>query len=91
MTLYKVYVIINIDKKKKGGNKVYFNLLELKAQRVRKGKTQEDVANVIGVKANTYARKESGYIKMPVEEFGKIGKFLEVEDYNIFFTQSVDK
>lgn len=70
---------------------MYFNLLELKAQRVRKGKTQEDVANVIDVKANTYARKEAGDIKIPVEEFGKIGKFLEVEDYNIFFTQSVDK
>ena len=70
---------------------MYFNLLELKAQRVRKGKTQKDVANAIGVKANTYARKEAGDIKIPVEEFGKIGKFLEVEDYNIFFTQSVDK
>ena len=70
---------------------MYFNLLELKAQRVRKGKTQEDVANVIDVKANTYARKEAGDIKIPVEEFGKICNFLEVEDYNIFFTQSVDK
>ncbi len=69
---------------------MHFNLLELKAQRVRKGKTQKDIADMLGIRSNTYAKKEAGNIKITVEEFDKICKFLEVEDYNIFFTQCVD-
>lgn len=68
-----------------------FDLMELKAQRVRKGRTQKEVADVLNIKPNTYTRKEAGEIKITVEEFQKICNFLEVTDYNIFFTQSADE
>lgn len=68
-----------------------FNLLELKAQRVRQGKTQEDLAKVLGIKTNTYSKKEAGTIKITVEEFQKICNYLKIKNVNIFFTQSVDK
>lgn len=62
-----------------------FNLLELKAQRVRRGLSQKDVANYLGMATSTYAKKESGTIKMGVDEFTELINFLKIEDVSIFF------
>lgn len=68
-----------------------FDLMELKAQRIRSDKTQAEVANYLGIRPVTYTKKENGNIKITMEEFEKICNFLKVKDITIFFKNSVDK
>ena len=68
-----------------------FDLMELKAQRIRADKTQAEVANYLGIRPVTYTKKENGHIRITMKEFEKICSFLNVKDITIFFKKSVDE
>lgn len=65
--------------------------MELKVQRIRKKLTQSDVGCVLGISASTYAKKESGEIKITMDEFNKLCNFYGIKDTSIFFKLNVDK
>lgn len=65
--------------------------MELKLQRIRRNYTQRDMANLLGISASTYSKKEMGEIKISVEEFANIVNIFELEDASIFFKNNVDK
>lgn len=66
-----------------------FNNLELKAQRVRAGKSQADMARDLGMSTSSYASKERGDTKITVDEFSDILKVLNLHEVGIFFVSDV--
>lgn len=68
-----------------------FDLMELKLQRIKRSYTQKDMANLLGISASTYNKKETGDIKISVEEFAKIANIFGMHDMSIFFKPNVDK
>lgn len=70
-----------------------FDLRRLKAERVAKGLSQEDIANALGITRSWYARKENGQVKLGIEEFTKIIETLgyDSSDVHIFFRLNVAK
>lgn len=60
------------------------NVNVLKSLRVRQGLKQQDVANYLGIKKNTYASKENGQRKFNVEEAIKLSKLLKCNIEDIF-------
>lgn len=73
--------------------KVEFDVKRLKAERIAKGLTQEDVANALGVTRSWYAMKENGRRNITLEEFSKILDALGYDESNvhIFFKLNVAK
>ena len=73
--------------------KVEFDVKRLKAERIAKGLTQEDVANALGVTRSWYAMKENGRRNITLEEFSKILDALGYYESNvhIFFKLNVAK
>lgn len=73
--------------------KVEFDLKRLKAERVAKGLSQEDIANALGITRTWYSRKENGHVSLSIEEFAKIIEVLgyDESDVHIFFKLNVDK
>ena len=53
---------------------------ELRAARVRAGKTQKDAAYVCGCSVNTYGNKESGRTAFTVDEVVLLCDFLGIND-----------
>lgn len=51
---------------------VKFNLKRLKAERIAQGMTQADIAKKLGMTRISYAKRESGYINISVDEFAEI-------------------
>jgi len=95
LTFGNEWSIISVGKelKEKGVIKVEFDVMRLKAERIAKGLTQEDVANALGVTRSWYAMKENGRRNITMEEFSKI---LDVLGYDssyvhIFFKLNVAK
>jgi len=79
--------------KEKGVIKLEFDVKRLKAERIAKGLTQEDVANALGVTRSWYAMKENGRRNITLEEFSKILDALgyDESDVHIFFKLNVAK
>lgn len=73
--------------------KLEFDVKRLKAERIAKGLTQEDVANALGVTRSWYALKENGKRNITLEEFSKILDVLGYDgsDVHIFFKLNVAK
>ena len=70
-----------------------FDYNRLKAERVAKGRTVQDMADVVGWSKGYYSKKENGKVAITVDDFAIIANELEVphEKINIFFTPSVAK
>ena len=68
------------------------NIKRLKAERVAKGLSQEEMATEMGWNSRTpYAKRELGIIDIGVDEFLKMVKILGYNENNlsIFFTEDV--
>jgi len=70
-----------------------FNYNRLKAERIAKGYTVEEMANILGVAKGTYSKKENGKLPVTVDDFAIISEKLEIpiDKLNIFFTLDVSK
>ena len=68
-----------------------FNHNRLKAERIARGLTQQEMGEVLGVSKGTYSKKENGKLPIDVDEFSLItNKFgIEHKDILIFFTLNV--
>lgn len=68
------------------------NLKRLKAERIAKGFTQDDMARMLGWKNRaTYAKREVGIVDLGADELAKIAEILgySADQLGIFFTISV--
>jgi transcriptional regulator with XRE-family HTH domain len=68
------------------------DLKRLKAERIAKGYTQEEMANYMGYKDRaSYAKRENGFVNLGADELAKITEILEIpiENMYIFFTLTV--
>lgn len=68
------------------------DLLRLKAERIAKGYTQEDMAHKMGWKTRTpYAKRENGIVSIDADELIKIAFILGFtkDNIGIFFKQNV--
>lgn len=66
--------------------------LTLQQARKCKLKTQQDLADLLGISKSTYSRKENNHIPFMQEELNKIKGFLELTDkefIEIFFNLEV--
>ena len=52
--------------------------MKVKEYRVMKGYTQTEIANLLGIKQNTYSDKERGKTKFTIDEIKLIKELLEV-------------
>lgn len=70
-----------------------FDYRRLKAERIAKGFTVQQMADELGVSKSTYSKKENGKLPVTVEDFGAISNKLEIpiEKISIFFTLNVSK
>lgn len=70
-----------------------FNHNRLKAERIARGLTVEEMGGVLGVHKGTYSKKENGKLPIDVDEFSLItNKFgIERDDIVIFFTLNVSE
>lgn len=70
------------------------DLKRLKAERIAKGYTQDDMARLLGWKTRaTYAKRETGIVDLGADELAQIAEILGYtkNDLGIFFTISVPK
>lgn len=68
------------------------DLMRLKAERIAKGFTQDDIAEKMGWKTRTpYAKRENGFISIGADELGKIASILGYSEnqLGIFFKKDV--
>lgn len=56
----------------------------MKEYRVIKGLTQSEIAEMLGIKQNTYSYKERGIYDFSVKEIKKLKEILEVEYEQLF-------
>jgi transcriptional regulator with XRE-family HTH domain len=70
-----------------------FDYNRLKAERIARGYTIQDMADRLGISKGTYSKKERGKLPLTIEDFAKITNILNVpkENMTIFFTFDVDK
>lgn len=68
-----------------------FNYNRLKAERIARGLTVQEMADELGVTKGTYSKKENGKLPVTVEDFAVISSKLGInkESINIFFTHDV--
>lgn len=68
-----------------------FNYNRLKAERIAKGFTVEEMGEVLGVTKGTYSKKENGRLPVTVEDFTLISNKLGIppEQISIFFSLNV--
>lgn len=69
------------------------DLNRIKAERIAKGLTQEQMAEAMGLSSSAYAKRESGSIDFGVNEFAKYCSVLGFDNQklNIFFKLNVPK
>lgn len=68
------------------------NLKRLKAERIAKGFSQEEMAEKMGWKTRgAYAKRENGLVYIGADELARIGEILDysVNELGIFFTDNV--
>lgn len=58
--------------------------MKVKEYRVIKGLTQSEIAEMLGIKQNTYSYKERGIYDFSVKEIKKLKEILEVEYEQLF-------
>lgn len=70
-----------------------FNYNRLKAERIAKGYTVEEMGEALGITKGAYSKKENGKLPVTVEDFTLISTKLGVppERINIFFSLNVSK
>ncbi|MCK1996833.1 helix-turn-helix domain-containing protein [Psychrobacillus psychrodurans] len=68
-----------------------FNYNRLKAERVAKGFTVQEMADALGITKGTYSKKENGKITVTVEDFSLISNKLgiPIDQIGIFFSLNV--
>lgn len=68
-----------------------FNLQKLRYERLSRQISQEEVAKALNISRSSYHKKETGKIKISVEEFGIILDVLGIPESEIvnFFTPDV--
>ncbi|SDJ09159.1 Helix-turn-helix [Paenibacillus naphthalenovorans] len=68
-----------------------FNLQKLRYERMSRQISQEKVASALNISRSSYHKKETGRIKISVNEFGIILDTLGIPEVEIinFFTQNV--
>jgi DNA-binding XRE family transcriptional regulator len=52
--------------------------MKLRLARIEKGKTVEDMAKLLNMSAQNYAKKETGDVRFSIEEAKEIAKLLDV-------------
>jgi len=70
------------------------DLLRLKAERVAKGLSQDEMARKMGWKTRTpYAKRENGIVNIGADELVKMASILgySKNEFGIFFTTTVPK
>lgn len=68
------------------------NLKRIKAERIAKGMTQDEMAQLMGWNSRTpYVKRENGYISIGADELVKIAQILgySIDKLGIFFGQDV--
>lgn len=68
------------------------NLKRLKAERIAKGYTQDEMARLAGWQTRTpYAKRENGIVSIGADELAKFAEILgySSEELGIFFTKNV--
>lgn len=70
-----------------------FNIKRMKAERIAKGISLNDMANKMDMTPGTYSKKENGHIRINVDDLAKVIEILDLpqEKCGIFFTHSVSK
>ena len=58
--------------------------LKLKQTRVRKGFTQQQVADALPTDISNYSRKENGYVAITKAEWKRLATFLQVPEEEIY-------
>lgn len=69
-----------------GGITITINLNKLKSLRKQSNKTLEDIAKLLHVNTNTYFYKETGRIRLTLEEAGILANYFNVSIDELFFT-----
>ena len=85
----KLYTVL---KRERGGDNMVLDLKRLRAERIACGKTQDEMARLMGWKTRTpYAKRENGLVDIGANEFIKMAKILgfETNNLDIFFTKDV--
>lgn len=65
-----------------------FNYRRLKAERVARKISQDEMADKLGMKPWSYRRRENGLIDIGADELGKIANVLGIDDLSIFFDKT---
>lgn len=70
-----------------------FDLNRLRAERIAKGLTQAEIAKKLGWSTAKYARRESGMVKLDINELAEMIEVMgySVNDIGIFFKKCVHK
>lgn len=71
---------------------MFLDLKRLKAERIAKGFTQDELSEKMGWKTRTpYAKRENGLVAIGADELGRIATILgySENDLHIFFTKNV--
>jgi transcriptional regulator with XRE-family HTH domain len=70
-----------------------FNFNRLKAERIARGKSQEQMALALGMAKSTYSKKENGVLRLSVDDFAKATSYLgmNTSEIHVFFTQKIPK
>ena len=75
-----------------GGVYMTIDLKRVKAERIAKGYSQDDMAKMMGYKSRaTYAKRENGIVGLGADELAQISEILEIPltQMHIFFKQNV--
>ncbi|GFH43395.1 putative Cro-like protein, phage associated [Lactococcus hodotermopsidis] len=70
---------------------MFVNLKRLKAERVAKGMTQDEISKNLEWSKAKYTKLENGYSKLGADDLAKIANIIGIEDMNIFFNFDVDE
>ena len=72
------YIRYNKVSNKKNNKALGGEKMKVKEYRVQKGFKQVDIANILGIKQNTYSDKERGKTKFTIDEIKLIKELLNV-------------
>lgn len=72
---------------------VTFNVNRLRAERIARGISLHDMAGLMGMAPSTYSKKETGAIRINVDDLAKAVSILGISDdeLGIFFVKTVAK
>lgn len=70
-------------------SQLFFNPHRIKAERIARNLSQEEVATKLGKKRAWLAKRENGIVNVGVDELTKIASILKIDDLGIFFSKNV--